>query len=71
MFSTGFKIRICGTNLRAVMQVIPGKGAPDIVIILIAAFRQLLELGYYQFVASFAVPEGAHFIVNLLPAVNA
>ncbi len=58
-------------HILAKIQVIPGKGAPDIVIILIAAFCQLLELGYYQFVASFAVPEGAHFIVNLLPAVNA
>ena len=53
------------------IQVIAGKGAAHIVIVLIPALCQLLELRHDQVVASVAVPEGAHFVVDLFSAVDA
>ena len=53
------------------IQVIPGKGSSHIIIVLIPALRQLLELGHNQIIASVAVPERTHFIIDFLTAVNA
>ena len=45
------------------IQVVMGKGSPDIIIFLIPALRKLLEFGNDQVIAARPVPERTHMVM--------
>ena len=52
------------------VQILPGEGAPDIVVLGAPARHQLLELGHDHVIAALAVDGGAHVVVHILPAIQ-
>ena len=52
------------------IQVVAGKGSAHVVIVLIPAFSQLLELRHNQIVAAVSVSEGTHFVIDLFTSVD-
>ena len=52
------------------IKIIMCKGSSHIILILMSALRELLELRHDQIVASRTLAERPHLIVNFLPSVN-
>ena len=52
------------------IQIIMGKGTAYIIIGLVTAFCQLLELRYNQIIAALPTPKRAHSVMYLFPAVD-
>ena len=53
------------------IQIIPGKGSPYLIPLLITAVSKFPELGHHQIVASLSVPEGTHPVMNLFSSIQA
>ena len=57
-------------NVLGEIQVISGKGSPCVISLLPSGLRQSLEFGDNPVVGILSAAEGAHLIVDFLPAVN-